>query len=41
MGTIPELSEQVSGFTIPTVVNGRVYVEAKGKVDVCGLLAIR
>jgi hypothetical protein len=25
-------------FTIPTVVNGRVYVEAKRKVDVYGLL---
>jgi hypothetical protein len=28
-------------FTIPTIVNGRVYVEAKGQVDVYGLLAGR
>ncbi|MCU1234225.1 MAG: hypothetical protein JWP63_2192, partial [Candidatus Solibacter sp.] len=28
-------------FTIPTVVNGRVYVAAKRKVDVYGLLPIR
>jgi hypothetical protein len=43
-------SEQNSGrdrvgttlrFTIPTVVNGRVYVEAKRRVDVYGLLPVR
>ena len=28
-------------FTIPTVVNGRVYVDAKGRVDVFGLLPAR
>jgi hypothetical protein len=28
-------------FTIPTVVDGRVYVEAKGRVDVYGLLPAR
>jgi hypothetical protein len=25
-------------FTVPAVINGRVYVEAKGHVDVYGLL---
>ena len=28
-------------FTIPTIVNGRVYVDAKGRVDVYGLLPSR
>ena len=28
-------------FTIPTVVNGRVYVEAKRRVDVYGMLPVR
>jgi hypothetical protein len=32
---------QTLRFTIPTVVNGRVYVEAKGRVDVYGLLSVR
>lgn len=27
-------------FTVPTVVNGRVYVEAKHRVDVYGLLGV-
>jgi len=25
-------------FTVPTIVNGRVYVDAKGEIDVYGLL---
>ena len=32
---------QTLRFTIPTVVNGRVYVDAKGRVDVYGLLPMR
>jgi hypothetical protein len=28
-------------FTIPTLVEGRVYVEAKSRVDVYGLLPVR
>jgi outer membrane protein assembly factor BamB len=28
-------------FTIPTIVNGRVYVDAKGRIDVYGLLPAR